>query len=93
MSGTRINTTGRFIFDPAQAFRSTVQMRPSDKYPKMGNCPIGLRRICGVCTHFGGDNIRAVGPCDKLGGDVRGEADAAECATWSRKSAAPQGGR
>ena len=89
MAKGQLKNTGRFIFESAGGYRPTVQMRPSDRNPLTPGCPMHLRRVCGVCAHFGGGKIVSEGPCAKLGGDVRGGRNAAECADWSRKSAAP----
>lgn len=64
--------------------------RADDRNPLSGRCPLALRRICGVCRHFQGANIRAVGRCVKFGyGRLGGPSSAADCQDWERRTVAP----
>ena len=73
-------------------FRPTIPMRRSGENPRSSDCKLHLRRICGVCTHFGGAKIQAVGGCIDRKVRVHGLSSGVDCASWSRKSAAPRGG-
>ena len=69
--------------------------RPDTQNPNSGRSPLALRRICGVCQHFQGDSIVAVGRCARLGRDaLSGRARASDCEYWGRRTVAPgQGAR
>lgn len=63
--------------------------RDQRRDPKMPNCAIGLRRICGTCSAFPPDaEIRAKAQlCSVRKIEVDGPRCAASCPLWSRKSA------
>ncbi len=55
-----------------------------------GGRPLALRRICGVCRHFTGHNIRDIGGCAHFGyGEVPGTISAGDCDIWERHTVAP----
>lgn len=59
---------------------------PREIHPKAHNCPIHLRRICGVCARFEGATMRSRGNCTYLREPVMGLSSAAECEKWTRKT-------
>lgn len=63
------------------------KLRDARELPQNGNCKTHLRRICGVCAHFSGQEMRAGGLCRKYGRSVRGLRDAGLCELWERKTA------
>lgn len=67
-----------------------INSRADERNPNSGRCPLALRRICGVCRHFQGAHIRAVGRCGRFGvSDLRGPSSAARCEDWERRTVAP----
>lgn len=54
--------------------------------PMLASCPLHLKRVCGVCTHFDGD-LRGDGVCRKMAVALRGRADPGDCLFWERRSA------
>lgn len=65
--------------------RPLIQPRPSHANPRADNCPLHLRRICGVCRHFEGAHLRDVANCARHGVHMRGVAGAQDCPDWERK--------
>lgn len=62
-------------------------IQPRAHHPRAHNCPIGLRRICGTCTHFQGPGPTAIGVCGNFDAGVRGLRDAGGCGDWERRTA------
>lgn len=93
MGRTGLGNTTRFLLNDGNAARpaSVILQRTGDRNPLSPGCPLALRRICGVCAHFGGAEIRTTGACTKQGGEVRGTGSAADCADWTRKSVSGEG--
>lgn len=61
-----------------------LRHRPAERHPLTSRCPLHLRRVCGVCTHYDG-NLRDTGTCTRFGGDRRGGQSAADCDDWERR--------
>lgn len=66
---------------------SIIVARDKHRQPQHPACHMAFRRICGVCQHFEGDNMRAAGRCGLLGEDLKGTSSAADCENWERKNA------
>lgn len=66
-----------------------LPIRPREKAtnPLHPNCPLHLRRCCGVCVHFEGSIVRTTARCAKFDVQQAGGTSAAQCDYWSRKSA------
>lgn len=62
-----------------------MTFRPHEKNPLDPRCKPALRRICGVCRHFTGETICAVGRCNlHQYEDLRGMISAADCEDFER---------
>ncbi|TNE43413.1 MAG: hypothetical protein EP341_11365 [Sphingomonadales bacterium] len=68
---------------------SLITMRDKNRQPLNPSCLMAFRRICGVCKHFEGEDMRARGRCCLLQESTAGTSDARDCEDWERKNAAP----
>ena len=54
--------------------------------PRAATCPLHLRRVCGVCTHFKGKVIRCEAPCTFHPSPRSGGTQAGDCPFWERRT-------
>lgn len=67
------------MFDP--------KLRANERNPHNSCCTFGLRRVCGTCTHFEGEDRRRRGRCGVLCVAVHGHDAAGYCDLWTRPMA------
>lgn len=70
--------------------RGVLVPRASEANPLSPRCKTALRRICGVCRHFAGESLGAVGRCSLHHyAELRGMVSAADCDDFERPVVPP----
>lgn len=78
--------SGNSVIDSRTGF--SVPMREPHENPLNHSCALHLKRVCGVCPHFGGLTVRVSGRCAKIGLVVAGNRPAHQCDWWERQTEA-----